>query len=122
MVGSPNFGRFFYDGGTGPPGSARIEQLFRDYFAAHGEPAQEIDIQGASDTAPFAQAGIPVGGLFTGADEIKPAAEARRYGGSAGRPYDACYHRSCDTAANVDFVALAQLADAGAVVALRLAG
>ena len=79
MVGSPNFGRFFYDGATGPPGSARIEQLFRDYFAAHGQPAQEIDIQGASDHAPFAQAGIPVGGIFTGADEVKSADQARRW-------------------------------------------
>jgi Zn-dependent M28 family amino/carboxypeptidase len=122
MVGSPNFGRFYYDGDNAPPGSARIEQLFRDYFAAHHQPAGEIDIQGASDHAPFAQVGIPVGGVFTGADEVKSPSQAGRYGGTAGRPYDACYHRSCDALANVNVAVLAQLADAGAVVALRLAG
>jgi hypothetical protein len=122
MVASRNFGRFVYDGDTQPPGSTRIEQLFRDYFAAHGQPVEDISLGGASDHAPFAEAGIPVGGLFTGADSVKSSAEARRFGGRAGRPYDACYHQSCDTLANINLAALSQMADAGAVVALRLAG
>jgi len=122
MVASPNFARFVYDGDSGPPGSARIEQLFRGYFAARRQPSEEIVLGAASDHAPFAQAGIPVGGLFTGADEIKPAALARRFGGVAGRPYDACYHQACDTLANVNVAMLGQMADAAAVVAIRLAG
>jgi hypothetical protein len=40
---------------------------------------------------------------------------------AAGQAYDACYHKSCDTVANVNFTILDQSADAAAVVALRLA-
>jgi Zn-dependent M28 family amino/carboxypeptidase len=122
MVGSRNFGRFVYDGDREPPGSARIEQAFRAYFAARGQAVDEISIQGASDHAPFARAGVPVGGLFAGADERKAPEGARRFGGRAGRPFDPCYHRACDTLANVDLRVLGQMADAAAVVALRLAG
>ncbi len=122
MVGSRNFGRFIYDGDNAPPGSARIEQLFRAYFAAHRQPAAELGLGGSSDHAPFADAGIAVGGLFTGADERKPATLARLFGGTAGRPYDACYHQSCDTVANINIRVLGQMADAAAIVALRIAG
>jgi hypothetical protein len=122
MVASPNFGRFVYDGDSGPPGSAPIEQLFRGYFAARRQPAEEIVLGASSDHAPFAEAGIPVGGLFTGADEIKPPSLARRFGGLAGRPYDRCYHQACDALANVNVALLGQMADAAAVVALRVAG
>jgi Peptidase family M28/PA domain len=122
MVGSRNFGRFVYDGDAEPPGSARIEQLFRAYFAAQRQPVDEISIRGSSDHAPFSQAGVPVGGVFAGADAVKSADAAGRFGGTAGRPYDPCYHQPCDTLANVDLRVLGQMADAAAVVALRLAG
>jgi Zn-dependent M28 family amino/carboxypeptidase len=122
MVGSRNFGRFIYDGDNAPPGSARIEQLFRAYFAAHRQSAAELGLGGSSDHAPFADAGIAVGGLFTGADERKSATLDRLFGGTAGRPYDACYHQSCDTVANINMRVLGQMADAAAVVTLRVAG
>jgi Zn-dependent M28 family amino/carboxypeptidase len=121
MVGSPNFGRFVYDGDNGPPGSGRIEELFRAYFAAHRQSVEEIFLEGSSDHAPFARAGLPVGGLFTGADAVKAPGLARRFGGGAGRPYDSCSHQPCDTLANVNVDVLGQMADAAAVVALRLA-
>jgi len=122
MVGSPNFGRIVYTGDAAPQGSVRIENAFRAYFAARRLPVQEESLGGASDHAPFANAGIPVGGLFTGADEPKSADMARRFGGKAGTSFDACYHKACDSVANVDFGILGQMADAGAVVAVRLAG
>jgi Peptidase family M28/PA domain len=121
MVGSRNFGRFVYDGDREPAGSVQIEDAFRAYFGAHRQPVEEIALAGNSDHAPFEQAGVPVGGLFTGADELKTAREAGRFGGAAGRPYDTCYHRSCDTLANVNLRVLGQMADAAAVVAFRLA-
>lgn len=121
MVASTNFGRFVYDGETAPPGSARIEQLFRAYFAGKRQPVDEIALRGSSDHAPFAQAGVPVGGLFAGADGIKGAEAARLFGGAPGRPYDACYHQRCDTLENVNLRVLGQMADAAALVALRLA-
>jgi Zn-dependent M28 family amino/carboxypeptidase len=121
MVGSPNFARFVYDGDRQPPGSARIENAFRTYFAAHKQPVEELSLKGSSDHAPFAEAGFAVGGLFTGADERKPASAARRFGGAAGKPYDSCYHQACDTVANVNMRVFDQMADAAAVVALHLA-
>jgi hypothetical protein len=121
MVGSPNYRRFVYDGDRESAGSVEIEEAFRAYFAAHRQPVDEVALQGNSDHAPFELAGVPVGGLFTGADERKTASDAGRFGGTAGRPYDACYHQSCDTLANVNVRVLGQMADAAAVVALRLA-
>ena len=73
MVGSPNFGRIVYNGRGQPSGSVAIENAFRAYFAARRLPVEEASLGGASDHASFAQAGIPVGGLFTGADEEKAA-------------------------------------------------
>jgi Zn-dependent M28 family amino/carboxypeptidase len=117
MVGSPNFVRFVYDGdGSGtnaqfPAGSAAIERVFARYFAIRKLPLAETGI-GGSDHLPFAQAGIPVGGLFTGTDEPKSAEQARVFGGTAGRPLDPCYHRACDTLANLSNTALKQNANA----------
>jgi Zn-dependent M28 family amino/carboxypeptidase len=122
MVGSRNFARLVYDGTGQPSGSLRIENAFRAYFAARRLPVEEASLGGGSDHAAFARAGIPVGGLFTGADEPKSAELARRFGGEAGRSFDSCYHKACDTVANVDLRVLDQLADAAAVVAVRLAG
>ena len=120
-VGSPNWGRFVYDGDVEPPGSVQIEDAFRAYFASQRQTVEEIAIEGRSDHAPFELAGVPVGGLFTGADERKSATAAGHFGGAAGQPYDGCYHRSCDSLARVNVRVLEQMADAGAVVALRLA-
>ena len=122
MVGSRNFARIVYDGNGQPPGSNRIESAFRAYFASRGLAVEEASLGGGSDHAAFARAGIPVGGLFTGADEPKSAELARRFGGEAGRSFDSCYHKACDTVANIDFSILDQMADAAAVVAVRLAG
>jgi aminopeptidase S len=56
--------------------------------------------------------GIPVGGLFSGADYIKTAAQAAKWGGTSGQTFDRCYHASCDTASNIDDTALNRNADA----------
>jgi len=121
MVGSPNSDRIVYDGDDGPAGSRRIENAFRAYFAARHLPVEQESLGGSSDHASFADVGIPVGGLFTGADDLKSPASARRFGGSANLPFDACYHKVCDTPGNVDVRMLGQMADAAAVVAVRLA-
>lgn len=67
------------------------------------------------------QAGIPIGGLFSGANELKTAEQASLFGGTADSPADACYHLACDTTANVDPVLLEQLARAAAWVTGALA-
>ncbi len=120
MVGSPNFVRFVYDGdnstgaGTaaGPPGSESIEKLFVDYFNRVGLPSEPTPFNGRSDYGPFIAIGIPAGGLFTGAEGIKTAAQAATYGGTADQAYDPCYHAACDTYVNNSDTAIDQMSDA----------
>ncbi len=127
MLGSPNYVRFVYDGDgsdtpdPGPPGSAEIEQMFNDYFVSQGLATDPTAFDGRSDYGPFIAVGIPAGGLFSGAEGIKTAAQATVYGGTAGEPYDACYHQACDTINNVDTDALFELGDAVAHAVLTLA-
>lgn len=118
MVASPNFVRFVYDGdgsefgSTGPNGSARVEQVFTDYFASQGLETEPTEFDGRSDYSGFIDAGIPAGGLFTGAEGIKTEEEAAIYGGTAGVAYDPCYHSECDTIENINMEVLEQMADA----------
>jgi Zn-dependent M28 family amino/carboxypeptidase len=120
MVGSPNYVRFVYDGDgsaggiSGPPGSDSIESVFTDYFSAQNLASAPTDFDGRSDYGPYIEAGIPAGGLFSGAEGVKTAEEAQIYGGTAGEPYDSCYHQACDTATNLNADALKELGDAAA--------
>jgi aminopeptidase S len=95
MVGSPDGRAMVY--GEGPVAAA-----LRAGVRAQGHTPRETSLGGASDHAPFRRAGIPVGGIFTG----------------AGRPFDACYHRACDDRDNVDDALAADMAGA-ATRALR---
>ena len=105
----------------GPSGSAQIERTFERYFDSVGEPYKGTDFTGRSDYGPFITAGIPAGGLFTGAEGIKTAAEAAIWGGTAGQQYDPCYHLACDTFANVNLHALDVNSDAIAYATLQYA-
>ncbi|MDP9864629.1 MULTISPECIES: M28 family metallopeptidase [Streptosporangium] len=115
MIASPNHIFGIYDGDdsdatgapAGPAGSDKIEKLFETYFTKLGQPYTGTDFTGRSDYGPFIEVGIPSGGLFTGADGVKTAEEAARFGGEAGVAYDECYHQVCDTIANVNDKALA---------------
>ncbi|MFH8935503.1 M28 family metallopeptidase [Streptomyces griseosporeus] len=107
MIASPNPGYFVYDD------DPTIEKTFKDYFAGLGIPTEiETEGDGRSDHAPFKNAGIPVGGLFTGADYTKTSAQAQKWGGTAGQAFDRCYHSSCDTTANINDTALDRNSDA----------
>ena len=129
MLGSPNFVRFVYDGdgsdtpdtGAGPDGSDAIERVFLQYFGFLGLATEPTAFDGRSDYGPFIAVGIPAGGLFSGAEGVKTAEEARIYGGTAGEPYDPCYHEACDTVANVSRRGLDQLSDAAAHAVLTFA-
>jgi Zn-dependent M28 family amino/carboxypeptidase len=118
MIGSPNFVRFVYDGDTQPPGSEVIEDLFGSFFDAQGLPFEEVEVGGRSDHFAFAFFGVPIGGLFTGAEVIKTPEEAAIYGGTAGEQYDPCYHLACDTFDNISLEVLGQNSDAAAGVIL----
>jgi Zn-dependent M28 family amino/carboxypeptidase len=129
MVGSPNHVFFIYDGdnsdavgaGPGPAGSAEIEKTFEAFFNMSGIPFKGTDFSGRSDYGPFIANGIPSGGLFTGAEGIKTAAEAALWGGTAGVAYDPCYHQACDTYANNNDFALDVNSDAIAFATLQYA-
>ncbi|MFE7130278.1 M28 family metallopeptidase [Streptomyces sp. NPDC057638] len=107
MIGSPNPGYFVYDD------VPALEKVFKDYFTGLGV-ATEIETEGdgRSDHAPFKAVGVPVGGLFTGASRAKTAAQAQKWGGTAGQAFDRCYHSSCDTTANISDTALDRNSDA----------
>jgi Zn-dependent M28 family amino/carboxypeptidase len=127
MVGSPNYVRFVYDGdgsdtGTeGPAGSGDIEKIFTDYFTGQGLASEPTEFNGRSDYGPFIAVGIPAGGLFSGAEGVKTAEQAAEYGGTAGEPYDPCYHEACDDIRNLNKRALSELGDAAAHATYTLA-
>lgn len=120
MIGSPNAAYFTFDGddsdgvgaGPGPYGSAQIETKFNDFLATQGIEAEGTDFDGRSDYGEFVANGIPAGGLFTGAEDLKTPEQAEKWGGEADVAYDVCYHSACDNLGNVDRVALDRNADA----------
>lgn len=126
MVGSPNFVRLVHAPSPGeppskadpekiaPPGSEVVTQVFTDYFASQGLPVEPEPLSGRSDYGPFAAAGIPVGGVHSGADQVKTPELAARYGGIPGQILDHCYHQPCDNLSNINDQALDQLGDAAA--------
>ncbi|MFI0240892.1 M28 family metallopeptidase [Streptomyces sp. NPDC016845] len=116
MIGSPNPGYFVYDD------DPALEKVFKNYYAGLGIPTEiETEGDGRSDHAPFKNAGIPVGGLFSGADYYKTTAQAQKWGGTAGRAFDPCYHSSCDRSTNIDTTALDRNSDAIAYAVWELA-
>ena len=129
MIGSPNHVFFVYDGdnsdnvgaGPGPEGSTGIEKTFEAFYNKKGVPFKGTDFDGRSDYGPFIAAGIPAGGLFTGAEGLKTAAEAELWGGIAGTAYDPCYHLACDNYGNVNLFALDVNSDAVAYATLQFA-
>ena len=130
MVASPNYTFGVYDGdnsgGTAPagfipPGSAQIEDVFEAYYTSVGEPFTDTDFSGRSDYGAFIAAGIPAGGLFTGAEVPKTAEEAAIWGGTAGMALDPCYHQACDGIGNLSAHALDVNADAIAAAVVTFA-
>ncbi|KAI0156840.1 hypothetical protein GGR57DRAFT_491345 [Xylariaceae sp. FL1272] len=107
MIASPNYYLGIYDGDgsmynlTGPAGSAEVESLFEDWFAAQGLTTFGAEFNGRSDYGPFLDKGIPCGGLDTGADGIKTEEQVTLYGGVAGEQYDQNYHSAEDTVSNL---------------------
>ncbi|WP_411109356.1 M28 family metallopeptidase [Streptomyces sp. c-19] len=113
MIASPNYGLFVYDGDNsdgvgadpGPEGSAQLERDITDFMDRRGVPHEGTDFTGRSDYGPFIAVGIPSGGTFTGAEGVKTAAQAAKYGGEAGVAYDVNYHAAGDDLSNVNMTA-----------------
>ena len=94
VLGSPNAVTELYVDGA--------PELNRVLRRVAGRPLGSVAAGGSSDHAPFADAGVPVSGLYTGGPEQ----------GKGGRPRDPCYHLACDTADNVDGSVLLRMARA----------
>ncbi|HUL98706.1 MAG TPA: M28 family metallopeptidase [Mycobacterium sp.] len=118
MIASPNPGYFTYDGDQSSPlgpdenpprvpeGSAGIERTLVAYLTNAGKTAEDTSFDGRSDYDGFTQAGIPSGGLFSGAEEKKSAEQAELWGGEADQPFDPNYHKPTDTLQHIDRTAL----------------
>ena len=118
MLASGNYARFIYDGNgdehgfAGPNGSGVIEQVFKDWYDSQGLAYETIPFDGRSDYDAFTLAGVPAGGIFAGAEEIKTVDQLPLYDGTAGVAFDPCYHQLCDTLANINPLGLEEHKDA----------
>ena len=121
MLGSVNGVPLVYRNAGAPPGSSEISDFLLAWLTASGVPAEPEDLGGGSDHFFFAEAGIPIGGIFSGATEEVSPRQAEANQGEAGAPMDPCYHLACDTLDNVDVQRLAFYAQAAAAAALLLA-
>jgi Zn-dependent M28 family amino/carboxypeptidase len=117
MLASPNPGYFTYDGDQSlpldargqpvvPEGSAAIERVLVAYLKSAGKTARDTSFDGRSDYDGFTLAGIPAGGLFSGAEGKMSAVEAKLWGGTADQPFDPNYHSKTDTLDHIDRTAL----------------
>jgi Zn-dependent M28 family amino/carboxypeptidase len=131
MVGSPNYVLMTYDANEStfaapagvpiPEGSEAIENLYERFYTSVGRPYDDTQYSGRSDYQAFIVAGIPSGGLFTGAEVVKTPAQQAIWGGTAGAQFDPCYHLACDTFANNSNAALEVNSDLIAYAALTYA-
>ncbi len=117
MLASPNPGYFTYDGDQSlpadkrgqpvvPEGSGGIERTFVAYLKSAGKTAQDTSFDGRSDYDGFTLAGIPAGGLFSGAETKMSDEQAKLWGGTADQPFDPNYHQKTDTLDHIDRAAL----------------
>jgi Zn-dependent M28 family amino/carboxypeptidase len=117
MLASPNPGYFTYDGDQSlpldargqpvvPEGSAGIERTLVAYLKLADKTAQDTSFDGRSDYDGFTLAGIPSGGLFSGAEVKKSAEQAKLWGGTADEPFDPNYHKNTDTLEHIDRTSL----------------
>lgn len=107
MLASPNFAYQVYNATNdeSPAGSEQLRDLYVDWYEAHGLNYTMIAFDGRSDYDGFIRAGIPAGGIATGAEGVKTPEEADQFGGKAGDWYDPCYHQLCDDTGNVNATA-----------------
>ncbi|GGO19685.1 M28 family peptidase [Micromonospora parathelypteridis] len=116
MVGSTNGGYFINRV------SSTTAAPLKAYWDSLGlQPEENVEGQGRSDDYYFQQAGIPTSGYAAGASARKSSTQAAKWGGTANAAYDPCYHRSCDTTANVSATVLNRSADGVAYALWQLA-
>ncbi|MGW3010097.1 M28 family peptidase [Streptomyces sp. NPDC001219] len=87
-------------------------QPMKAYWDSLGlQPEENTEGAGRSDDYSFERAGIPTSGYAMGASARKTSAQAAKWGGTANRAYDPCYHQSCDTTSNINVTGLNRAVD-----------
>ncbi len=102
MVASTNGYAGVYDETGAPAGSDTVRDLLLAAVERAGGTPVTITVGGASDHWPFQQAGVPVAGVFSGANEIVSTDQAAASGSTPGLPAAPCYHLACDDGSDVD--------------------
>lgn len=120
MLGSINAVPMVYRNSGAPEGSEAISDFLLAWLQSQGVPAEPEDLSSGSDHYFFAEEGVPIGGIFSGATEEVSAEQAEANDGEAGEPMDPCYHLLCDTAQNVDAEQAALYAQAAAAAAMLI--
>jgi Zn-dependent M28 family amino/carboxypeptidase len=114
MVASRNFARYVQGPAATDDGPVTVAR--REFVAEFREHNLKIEertgTRFGSDDSSFSQKNIPTVGLYTGAGGAKSEAQAGVFGGTAGQPFDSCYHQACDTIDNIDRDVLEQNTDA----------
>ncbi|MEU3644466.1 M28 family peptidase [Lentzea sp. NPDC034063] len=96
MIGSVNGGYFINN--LNATQSAHMKAY---WDSLNLQPEENTEGRNRSDDASFTNAGIPASGYAMGASATKTSAQATKWGGTAGRAFDPCYHSSCDSTANI---------------------
>jgi Zn-dependent M28 family amino/carboxypeptidase len=76
--------------------------VFKYFWDSQGFAYETIPFDGRSDYDAFVDAGIPTGGIFAGAEDIKTADQVALYAGQAGVAFDRCYHQLCDDITSIN--------------------
>jgi len=125
MVASPNFERGIYNGTSADLGilkaSTKIQKMFEDFFELRNISTIAVPFTGRSDYGPFIDVGIPAGGLFTGAEEIKSDSMRKLFGGVGNTAFDPCYHKACDNIDNINQKVFLENANSAASIVHQLA-
>lgn len=116
MIASTNGGYFINHIGS------TAAQPMKAYWDSLGlQPEENTEGAGRSDDYSFEQAGIATSGYAMGAGARKTTAQAAKWGGTANRAYDSCYHQSCDTTGNINATGLNRSVDGIASTLWQLA-
>ncbi|KPC61830.1 aminopeptidase [Streptomyces chattanoogensis] len=116
MIASTNGGYFINH-----VNSAAAQPMKAYWDSLSLQPEENTEGAGRSDDYSFEQAGIATSGYAMGAGARKTSAQAAKWGGTANRAYDSCYHQSCDTTSNINSTGLNRSVDGIAYTLWKLA-
>merc|ERR1719384_148546 len=84
-----------------PEANTYLKRKYQAAFESIGQNWTTYSPAG-TDYQSFFTGGIPSGDIWCGVNGLKTAEQALLFDGVAGQPHDPCYHKACDTLANVD--------------------